>query len=336
MVGPPPTDPAVDPSSVRVTQLENGLFRLSLPCPYESVRHVNAYAIDRADGIMLVDCGPGGDASCEQALQNALGQIGRGLADVRLLVLTHLHPDHAGLAAWVQSRTGAEVLAHPGARHHFAVTIDSEGVSGKRRHRAWLEGVPDSDLNGFGDVRGDRINCVDYTPSLLDGAVLDSKLGGWRVIATPGHATSHVALHQPEHALLISGDVLLPRFSPWFDYGFSPDPVGEYLKSLDTLAAQAAGATVLPGHGRPADDLLDLIATHRSGVCRRLERVEQALAQRSAGGHELALRVFRNATSLHDRVHTTTETVAYLRHLRCRGRVRRTVGADERLSYAGL
>ncbi len=189
MVGPPPADWRVDASSVRVTELERGLYRLSLPCPFEAVRHANAYAIDCDDGIMLVDCGPSGDVSCERALENALEQIGRNVADIRRLVLTHIHPDHAGLAAWVHRHSGAAVLAHPGARYGFAVALDADGVRRKRRRRAWQEGVPDADLDAFEDVRGDVIPLVDYEPTLVDGTVLSSNLGDWQVIATPGHAT---------------------------------------------------------------------------------------------------------------------------------------------------
>lgn len=334
MVGPPPADWRVDASSVRVTEIERGLHRLSLPCPYEAVRHANAYAIDRDDGIMLVDCGPGNDVSCERALENALAQIGRSVADIRCLVLTHVHPDHAGLAAWVHERSGAEVLTHPGARHGFAVTVDGDGVRRKRRRRAWLEGVPDADLDGFEDVRGDTIRLVDYAPSLVDGASLNSALGDWQVLATPGHASSHIVLLQPERALLISGDVLLPRFAPWYDYGHSADPVGEFLGSLDVLASRAAAATALPGHGRPTAELPDLIADYRIGVQGRLERVERALAQQSGGAYAVGLRVFRDASSLRARVRSTAETIAYLRHLRCTGRVGRTVAEDGRLSYA--
>jgi glyoxylase-like metal-dependent hydrolase (beta-lactamase superfamily II) len=334
VVGPPPADWRVDANSVRVTEVERGVYRLSLPCPYEAVRHANAYAIDCDDGIMLVDCGPGNDVSCERALENALEQIGRTVADIRRLVLTHIHPDHAGLAAWVHRRSGAAVLTHPGARHGFAVVLDADGVRSKRRHRAWQEGVPDVDLDAFEDVRGDVIPLVDYEPSLVDGTVLGSNLGDWQVIATPGHATSHIALLQAERSLLISGDVLLPRFRPWYDYGHSADPVGEFLHSLDVLAARASDATALPGHGRPTAELPRLIESYKAGVARRLERVERALAQRSGGAYEVGRRVFRDASTVRAYVRSTSETVAYLGHLRRIGRVQRTIEQDDRLKYA--
>src|SRR4051794_41984327 len=81
---------------------------------------------------------------------------------------------------------------------------------------------------------------VEPTRPLLPGVEVRSDLGAWLVIETPGHAPSHVCLFQPERRLLISGDHLLGRISLYYDYGYSPDPVGEFLSSLDAVAAFGA------------------------------------------------------------------------------------------------
>ncbi len=60
-------------------------------------------------------------------------------------------------------------------------------------------------------------------------------LGDWVTYETPGHSPSHVCLFQPERRLLISGDHLLGRISLYFEFGYSPDPVGEFLSSLDLV-----------------------------------------------------------------------------------------------------
>ena len=60
---------------------------------------------------------------------------------------------------------------------------------------------------------------------------VDTDLGVWNVYETPGHAPSHVVLHQPERGLLLSGDHLLGRVSLFYDYGWSPDPAGEFLRA---------------------------------------------------------------------------------------------------------
>ncbi len=90
---------------------------------------------------------------------------------------------------------------------------------------------------------------------LVPGVEVETDLGTWHVVETPGHAPSHVCLHQPERRLLISGDHLLGRVSLYFDVGWSADPVEEFLASLDrieTLDARLA----LSGHGRPFTDVL--------------------------------------------------------------------------------
>ena len=83
----------------------------------------------------------------------------------------------------------------------------------------------------------------------VGGIIVETDLGPWTVHETPGHAPSHVCLFQPERRLLISGDHLLGRISLFFDYGYSPDPVGEFMRSLDVVEALHA-RLCLPGHGR--------------------------------------------------------------------------------------
>ena len=67
------------------------------------------------------------------------------------------------------------------------------------------------------------------------GVVVPSDAGDWEVVETPGHAPSHVCLiHRPSR-MMVTGDHLLPRVGLHFDYGFSPDPLAEFLGSLDAV-----------------------------------------------------------------------------------------------------
>ena len=113
---------------------------------------------------------------------------------------------------------------------------------------------------------------------MRDGVVVDTDLGPWSVVETPGHAPSHVGLHQPEHRMLISGDHLLGRVSLYFDYGWTPDPVGEFLGSLDRVDALDA-RLVLAGHGRTFADVRAHIQANRALVAERTARVRRAVAE---------------------------------------------------------
>ena len=83
----------------------------------------------------------------------------------------------------------------------------------------------------------------------MPGVEVETDLGIWQVYETPGHAPSHVVLHQPERELLLSGDHLLGRVSLYYDYGYTPDPAGEFLNSLDKVeeldASSASPATAV-------------------------------------------------------------------------------------------
>ena len=202
-----------------------GVWRLRLPLPWPGVPHCNAWAIAAGDGIVLVDTGTHEPGSLGQ-LERALDQVGLRLEHVRLLVCTHAHADHCGQAAPIIERAGCELWANPNLDHFNAQADDPEAAHARRVEIARQSGVPANPPDrgrplAAGPLRPDR--------DLVPGVEVETDLGAWSVHSTPGHAPSHVCLFQPERRLLISGDHLLGRVSLYFDYGLSPDPVGEFL-----------------------------------------------------------------------------------------------------------
>ena len=97
---------------------------------------------------------------------------------------------------------------------------------------------------------------------LVPGVEVETDLGAFQVYETPGHAPSHVTLHQPDRRVMISGDHLLGRVSIYYDYGQTPDPAGEFLSSLDVVDELDSGLC-LAGHGRPFRDVKEHIAANR-------------------------------------------------------------------------
>jgi glyoxylase-like metal-dependent hydrolase (beta-lactamase superfamily II) len=338
VVGPPPDSWAVDAQSAGAREVLPGVWRLRLPLPWRENPHVNAFVIDTDDGVMMVDCGPAGDPSCEASLDRAMAETGHSLAAVRVLVATHAHSDHIGLAALVRERSGAELWMHPASDHFGNAVRDPDGVEAARERRARAEGVPAELVAEFRDVREETEGVMaPLRPDreLREGVRLASALGDWEVIETSGHAPSHVCLVQREHGIVILGDLLTRAFMPYFEYGFSPDPIAEYLHSLRRLE-QLGGLTVgLPGHGRPLHDLDTLIALHRRGVEDRLAATQAAVGKHGTNGAwEITARVFGERPSGVAGVSHTVEVMAYLRHLRRLGTVVRGEGPDGTFSYA--
>lgn len=249
-----------------------GLWRLRLPLPWPGVPHCNAWAIADGAGIVLVDCGRHEAGSMAQ-LETAMAQVGLRIEQVRRLVITHAHSDHWGDAASVAGRSGCEVWMHPNHAHGTVPEADLETAISRRLEVARQSGVAPAALAQIAEyvrempsgISGPVVADVD----LLDEVVIDTDLGPWTVYETPGHAPSHVCLYQRERRLLISGDHLLGRVSLYFEYGWTPDPIGEFLTSLDLIAALDV-RLCMSGHGRTFTDFGAHIETSRELVAERL------------------------------------------------------------------
>jgi glyoxylase-like metal-dependent hydrolase (beta-lactamase superfamily II) len=138
------------------------------------------------------------------------------------------------------------------------------------------------------------------------------------VVETPGHAPSHVCLHQPERRLLLSGDHLLGRISLYFDYGWTPDPVGEFLASLATVDRLGV-RLALSGHGRPFTDVHAHVDGNRALVAEQLDSVRAALAGAPASAYEIAPRVYGEDWVPERRQWLLTLLLCWLGHLELRG-----------------
>ncbi len=265
----------------RTERIQPGIWRLKLPCPWPGVPHGNAWAVQRGAGIVLFDTGVGGRGRLRM-LDIALAQAGFGVEDVELVVCTHAHSDHYGLAASICDETGCELWMHPKWEHVRLQADDPQAALEQRLEVGRMSGVPLSALDRYRQERTakpedliDGIRAPDR--ELLPGVEVETDVGTWSVIETPGHAPSHVCLHQPERRLLLSGDHLLGRTVLFFDYGHSPDPFGEYLTSLD--AVEPLGVDLcLPGHGKPFRDPATNIAEGRRQAHELLDRVRAQLA----------------------------------------------------------
>ena len=305
-----------------------GLWRLRLPLPWPGVPHCNAWAVAAGDGVVLFDTGmhePGSLAHLERALD----QVRLRLEHVRLLVCTHAHSDHYGQAATIVERAGCELWLHPNHGHMTAAAQDPEAWLARRLEVARQSGVPEEPLRRYAEERRGQgfgvAAIVEPDRDLLTGVTIPTDLGEWTVHETPGHAPSHVCLHQPQRRLLISGDHLLGRVSLYYDYGWTPDPAGEFLHSLDVVEALDA-RLCLPGHGRPFADVAGHVAANRALVRERLAAVEGALDGRPRTAVEIVPAVYGEPLSPLTGSWRLSETLCYLVHLERRGVVRRREG----------
>ena len=313
----------------RADRVLPGIWRVRLPLPWPGVPHVNAWALQAGDGIVLVDTGYHEEGALAE-LERTLATVGRRLEDVRLVVCTHAHSDHYGLAAPIVERAGCELWMHPNHEHMTRAIADPERALERRVEVARQSGVPLEPLRRWAEERRDSnpgiAAAIEPHRELVPGVEVETDHGAWSVHYTPGHAPSHVVLFEPRQRLLLSGDHLLGRVSPYFDYGWTPDPVAEFLDSLDTVDALGA-RLCLPGHGRPFGDVGAHVEANRKEMAATLDRVEGVLADRERTAYEavsLAFPEFEPSMM----TWALTIMLCFLTHLERTGRVERVRTPD--------
>jgi glyoxylase-like metal-dependent hydrolase (beta-lactamase superfamily II) len=311
-----------------------GVWRLRLPLPWPGVPHVNAFAVRAGDGIVLFDTGMATEDGQRQ-LELALAQVGFRLEDVTLVVCTHAHTDHYGLAGPIVDRSGAELWMHPAWEHIRAMIDDPDATLDRRIEVARQSGVPPRGLEQYEQSRRGSdpgiARAVVPDRDLVPGVEIDTDFGTWQVIETPGHAPSHVCLHQPDTGLLISGDHLLGRISLFFDYGHTPDPVGEFIGGLDEVDRLGHTSLCLAGHGRPFRDIPAKVAANRAELGRQIEGLRTGLA----GGPRTAFELIGDIIGPENLNPATAAwglqlALAYLDHLALAGEVIEVEGSEPR------
>jgi glyoxylase-like metal-dependent hydrolase (beta-lactamase superfamily II) len=211
----------------------------------------NWYIIEAEDGLTIVDAGV---PSSWGSLQDALQQLGRPIADVRALVLTHAHFDHVGFAERLRAEHGVPVYVHdddvPLTRHPWR--YDHERAR-SRYFATQLRALPI--VATFLRHRAFWPHPIGAVVRYGDDAVLPVP-GRPKVVASPGHTLGHCALHLADRDVLFAGDAIVTldpytgRTGPRLVARAATVDSERNLASLDALLATGA-KTVLTGHGAP-------------------------------------------------------------------------------------
>ena len=255
-------------------------------------------------------------------------------AVVRLLACTHAHSDHWGQAAPIIERADCELWMHPRHEHATRGIGDPEAALARRLEVGRQSGVPEAALRTYAERAKDMpsgiARVIEPDRELVPGVEIETDLGTWSVHETPGHAPSHVCLFQAQRRLLISGDHVLGRISLYYDYGWTPDPVREFLDSLDRTDELDA-RLALSGHGKPFVDVHGHIEGNRRLVAERLEATVAALRRQPRTAVEIAPEIYGEPLEVTNAGRLLAQTLCYLRHLERQDLVRSEPGqAGER------
>jgi glyoxylase-like metal-dependent hydrolase (beta-lactamase superfamily II) len=299
-----------------------GVLSLALPLPFE-LESVNVFLVALPDGFVLIDCGMETEPAFE-TLRAAMVERGIAWREIRQIVLTHMHPDHMGLAARLLELTGAQLAMHQAEAEHLRLVIDGN------RRIPWLQeaytqsGVPQSlEIQMEQHFSGIRENFHPLHPNRLfaGGEKLETTLGPLEIIWTSGHSPGHICLYSRERKLLFSGDQILENITPNIAWHPGRDMLAEFLESLELLAALDINV-ILPSHGEPFSGHRAWIAQTAGHHRERCQEILNLLGQSPRTAHQMVGEIWRRRLSPINHHFAIFEVLAHLEHLQRQGKVR--------------
>jgi glyoxylase-like metal-dependent hydrolase (beta-lactamase superfamily II) len=288
---------------------------------------INVWAIEEDEGWALVDTGVGG-AATEAAWEAAFAGPLSGRDPSRVFV-THMHPDHIGMAGWLTRRFGCRLwitrLEFLTCRSLAADTGREAPPEGVRFYRAagWDEAALADYQQRFGGFGRALHALPDSFRRLRDGE--EVRIGGhaWRVVVGCGHSPEHACLWSPELKAFISGDQVLPKISSnvsVFPTEPDADPLSEWLASLARIREVVPDdVLVLPAHNDPFHGLHARLEHLIWGHERALARLERLLAEPKRVVDTFGV-LFRRTIDAPVLGMATGESLAHLNCLMRRGR----------------
>ncbi len=266
-----------------------GIFIIPVPIPFRRAGGpVNVYLVEEEQGFLLFDTGLGTEES-RAALGEGFARSGHRFEDLNRIILSHGHIDHYGAAAWLQEQAGREVPTYL----HIA---DSSKVlrSGPdlptllTKNSKYLSslGVPIPIQHEMAAVirrNGELGRRLANLKPLLPGDLIPCRHITLEVLHMPGHTPGLCCLYEREHKLLFSADHLLERVSPnpLIELGMGKSPpefkaLVSYFQSIERLHSLDINL-VLPGHGTPFNNYLEIINSLYDFYRRRQEKLLDAL-----------------------------------------------------------
>ncbi len=232
-------------------QVRDGLFSYGLPQPGTLPHFAFSYLLlDSTGKVHVIDAGWDSDENWHLCLET-LDTLGRAVTDIASITVTHLHPDHLGMAARLREASGAPVALHE-AEQAGILELSTPAPEPELRARLEGWGVPHDRHAEMMDSFRRRSGWSSFTADrfVVDGERLDIPGHDVRVMHTPGHTSGHVALVDALHGVVYLGDHLLPNQFPGIGLGGTPqtNPIDDYLSSLAAVA-ELDDFEALPGHG---------------------------------------------------------------------------------------
>jgi glyoxylase-like metal-dependent hydrolase (beta-lactamase superfamily II) len=328
------------PGDGEVMEMRPGVLWLRMPIPIPGLDYINLWLIEEAEGWTLIDTGV--RSSKLQAIWDQVVERHLKNKPITRILCTHFHPDHLGLAGWLQQKFDAPLWMTLGEWSFGRMLaleeqpdVPDQVVAFYERLGFNEEQIAALKARGFGNFSKAVTPIPRYFHRIAEGDVIRIGSHDWHIIVGRGHSPEHACLFNPALNVLVSGDQILPRISPHIGvYPGEPDarPLTQYLDSFAKFSHLPADVLVLPAHGDPFIGLHRRIAMLQRHHDVRLEALLAALRQRPHTVIDTLPLLFRRDIKDHMTL-AVGEALAHLHHLMHGGHVIRRRNATGVFEY---
>jgi len=318
-----------------------GIHHLQLPLPVTGLKRVNIYLIQGDNGYLLIDTGWNTDEAFD-SLKKQMAELDIDFKDISQIIVTHIHPDHYGLAGRLKQLSQAKLLFHHLEENLIEPRyINMGGLLAQLEHWLHANGVITDELP---QLQSASLGMEKYVASVMPDVrlygneIVSTGLFSFRVLWTPGHSPGHICLYEPDQKILISGDHILPHITP--NVGLHPqstkNPLGDFLDSVEKIK-ELDISLVLPGHENPFTEIqsrIEEIIQHHK--LRNLE-ILQTIVTKPKTAYQISTEIswladkrdagWQNLEPLHKRF-AILETMAHLELMRSQRKIKRLARED--------
>lgn len=326
------------PQQGQAVPIAPGVRWCRIPLPID-LNHINVWLVDVDDGCVLIDTGMASPMG-EEAWQGIEASV-LAHTPLRAIFATHIHPDHLGLARWLQQRHNVPVWMSKRTHEQLQAFMTSDSTAGVEDAERFFtsHGIADrSMLPSLSPARFARMTSgmPDVEQHVADGEVLHWGTQAWTALETNGHAEGHLCLYSQLNGVLISGDQVLPSISS--NIGFTwrsqdANPLGSFLSSLQRLHSLPTDTLVLPSHGQPFRGLQSRIEDLSQHHFEQLDTVERACQSGKTAFEILPVMFRRKLHGMHFFL-AMAEALAHLEYLANALRLQRVIDAEGVVRYA--